>query len=113
MMQDRGHDKLNLFFVCFQVREAMRKDAGFRVWIMFFLIVMSCTILFLDWYNSWSDIMGTVGLHEQLPSCYEWSLFCDDIEVLKYSKIYISSVLLKTFFALKYFYYFKDLGKVT
>ncbi|XP_047501738.1 syntaxin-18-like [Penaeus chinensis] len=35
-----------------QVREAMRKDAGFRVWIMFFLIVMSCTILFLDWYNS-------------------------------------------------------------
>ncbi|XP_045603233.1 syntaxin-18 isoform X2 [Procambarus clarkii] len=34
-----------------QVREAMRKDAGFRVWIMFFLIVMSCTILFLDWYN--------------------------------------------------------------
>ncbi|XP_076037757.1 syntaxin 18 isoform X2 [Oratosquilla oratoria] len=35
-----------------QVREAMRKDAGFRVWIMFFLIVMSFTILFLDWYNS-------------------------------------------------------------
>uniref|UniRef100_A0A0P4W6J4 t-SNARE coiled-coil homology domain-containing protein n=1 Tax=Scylla olivacea TaxID=85551 RepID=A0A0P4W6J4_SCYOL len=35
-----------------QVREAMRKDAGFRVWIMFFLIVMSCTILFLDWYNA-------------------------------------------------------------
>ncbi|XP_042215532.1 syntaxin-18-like isoform X1 [Homarus americanus] len=34
-----------------QVREAMRKDAGFRVWIMFFLIVMSCSILFLDWYN--------------------------------------------------------------
>ncbi|RXG52563.1 Syntaxin-18 [Armadillidium vulgare] len=34
-----------------QVREAMRKDAGFRVWIMFFLIVMSLTILFLDWYN--------------------------------------------------------------
>ncbi|KAK7051135.1 Syntaxin-18, partial [Halocaridina rubra] len=34
-----------------QVREAMRNDAGFRVWIMFFLIVMSCTILFLDWYN--------------------------------------------------------------
>ncbi|XP_071532317.1 syntaxin-18 isoform X2 [Panulirus ornatus] len=34
-----------------QVREAMRKDAGFRVWIMFFLIVMSCTVLFIDWYN--------------------------------------------------------------
>ncbi|KAK4320528.1 hypothetical protein Pmani_007686 [Petrolisthes manimaculis] len=35
-----------------QVREAMRKDAGFRVWILFFLIVLSCTILFLDWYNA-------------------------------------------------------------
>ncbi|CAL4100074.1 unnamed protein product [Meganyctiphanes norvegica] len=35
-----------------QVREAMSKDAGFRVWILFFLIVMSFTILFLDWYNS-------------------------------------------------------------
>lgn len=35
-----------------QVREAMSKDAGFRVWILFFLIVMSFTILFLDWYSS-------------------------------------------------------------
>jgi len=34
-----------------QVREAMSKDAGFRVWILFFLIVMSFTILFLDWYS--------------------------------------------------------------
>lgn len=35
-----------------QVREAMSKDASFRVWILFFLIVMSFTILFLDWYSS-------------------------------------------------------------
>ncbi|XP_018026851.1 uncharacterized protein LOC108682232 [Hyalella azteca] len=34
-----------------QIREAMRKDASFRVWILFFLIMMSLTILFLVWYN--------------------------------------------------------------
>lgn len=49
---DEAEHVLHFFF--FKVREAMRKDAGFRVWILFFLIVLSCTILFLDWYNAWS-----------------------------------------------------------
>ncbi|CAG0893850.1 unnamed protein product [Darwinula stevensoni] len=34
-----------------QVREAIKKNAGFRVWILFFLLVMSFSLLFLDWYN--------------------------------------------------------------
>lgn len=33
------------------VRDAMRKNAGFRVFILFFIITLSFTILFLDWYN--------------------------------------------------------------
>ncbi|CAG0916642.1 unnamed protein product [Notodromas monacha] len=34
-----------------QVREAMKKNAGLRVWILFFFLIMSFAILFLDWYN--------------------------------------------------------------
>ena len=34
-----------------QLREAMKKNAGLRVWILFFLLMMSFAILFLDWYN--------------------------------------------------------------
>lgn len=35
-----------------QIREAMKNNAGFRVWILFFLVVMSLSLLFLDWYNA-------------------------------------------------------------
>jgi len=34
-----------------ELRQAMKNNAGFRVWILFFLIVMSFSLLFLDWYN--------------------------------------------------------------
>ncbi|RWS09158.1 syntaxin-18-like protein [Dinothrombium tinctorium] len=34
-----------------QLREAMKKNAGFRVWILFFIITLAFTIIFLDWYN--------------------------------------------------------------
>ncbi|XP_054167415.1 syntaxin-18-like [Oppia nitens] len=34
-----------------QLREAMKKNAGFRVWILFFITTLAFTILFLDWYN--------------------------------------------------------------
>ncbi|XP_076308332.1 syntaxin 18 [Tachypleus tridentatus] len=34
-----------------ELREAMKKNAGFRVWILFFLLVISFSLLFLDWYN--------------------------------------------------------------
>lgn len=34
-----------------QLREAMRKNAGFRVWILFFITTLGFVILFLDWYN--------------------------------------------------------------
>jgi len=34
-----------------QLREAMRKNAGFRVCILFFITTLAFVILFLDWYN--------------------------------------------------------------
>ncbi|GBN33168.1 Syntaxin-18 [Araneus ventricosus] len=34
-----------------ELREAMKKNAGFRVYILFFLIVLSFSLLFLDWYS--------------------------------------------------------------
>ena len=34
-----------------QLREAMRQSAGLRVWILFFIITLAFTVLFLDWYN--------------------------------------------------------------
>jgi syntaxin 18 len=34
-----------------QIRQAIRSNAGLRVWILFFLAVLSFTLLFLDWYN--------------------------------------------------------------
>ncbi|XP_073198619.1 syntaxin-18 isoform X3 [Lepidochelys kempii] len=34
------------------IREAIKKNAGFRVWILFFLVMCSFSLLFLDWYDS-------------------------------------------------------------
>lgn len=34
-----------------QIREATQRNAGLRVYILFFLLVMSFSLLFLDWYN--------------------------------------------------------------
>ncbi|XP_065843972.1 syntaxin-18-like [Oscarella lobularis] len=34
-----------------EIREAMKSNASFRVWILFFLLVLSLTLLFLDWYS--------------------------------------------------------------
>lgn len=34
-----------------QIKQAMQRNAGLRVWVLFFLIVMSFSLLFLDWYN--------------------------------------------------------------
>ena len=34
-----------------QLREAMKKNAGFRVWLLFFITTLAFTVLFLDWYN--------------------------------------------------------------
>uniref|UniRef100_U5EPH8 Syntaxin-18 n=1 Tax=Corethrella appendiculata TaxID=1370023 RepID=U5EPH8_9DIPT len=34
-----------------QINQAIRRNAGLRVWVLFFLIVMSFSLLFLDWYN--------------------------------------------------------------
>ncbi|XP_031789258.1 syntaxin-18 [Nasonia vitripennis] len=33
------------------IRKAIQRNAGLRVWILFFLLVMSFTLIFLDWYN--------------------------------------------------------------
>lgn len=34
-----------------QIRQAIQNNADFRVWVLFFIIVMSFSLLFLDWYN--------------------------------------------------------------
>lgn len=34
-----------------QIRQAIQRNAGLRVSILFFLLVMSFSLLFLDWYN--------------------------------------------------------------
>jgi syntaxin 18 len=34
-----------------QIRQAIQRNAGLRVWILFFFLVMSLSLLFLDWYN--------------------------------------------------------------
>ncbi|CAM9178216.1 unnamed protein product, partial [Lampetra fluviatilis] len=34
-----------------EIREAMKNNAGFRVWILFFLAMCSFSLLFLDWYG--------------------------------------------------------------
>ncbi|KAL0270515.1 UNVERIFIED_CONTAM: hypothetical protein PYX00_007905 [Menopon gallinae] len=34
-----------------QIRRAIQGNAGLRVWILFFLLVISFSLLFLDWYN--------------------------------------------------------------
>lgn len=33
-----------------QIRQATQRNAGLRVWSLFFLLVMSFSLLFLDWY---------------------------------------------------------------
>uniref|UniRef100_G3SBV0 Syntaxin-18 n=1 Tax=Gorilla gorilla gorilla TaxID=9595 RepID=G3SBV0_GORGO len=34
------------------IREAIKNNAGFCVWILFFLVMCSFSLLFLDWYHS-------------------------------------------------------------
>ncbi|XP_056004371.1 syntaxin-18-like isoform X3 [Ostrea edulis] len=35
-----------------EIRQAMKNSAGFRVYILFFLLLLTLSLLFLDWYNS-------------------------------------------------------------
>ncbi|XP_057332790.1 syntaxin-18 [Microplitis mediator] len=60
LAQDRDLDKLvstvvgsteNVKEANEQIRQAIQRNAGLRVWILFFLLVMSFSLLFLDWYN--------------------------------------------------------------
>ncbi|KAM5272008.1 syntaxin-18 isoform 3-T3 [Ctenodactylus gundi] len=34
------------------IREAIKNNAGFRVWVLFFLVMCSFSLLLLDWYDS-------------------------------------------------------------
>ena len=34
-----------------ELRRAIQRNASVRVYVLFFLLVMSFTLLFLDWYN--------------------------------------------------------------
>ncbi len=38
-----------------QIRQAIQQNADFRAWVLFFIIVMSLSLLFLDWYNDWGS----------------------------------------------------------
>uniref|UniRef100_A0A6V7IKW5 Syntaxin-18 n=1 Tax=Bracon brevicornis TaxID=1563983 RepID=A0A6V7IKW5_9HYME len=60
LQQDKDLDKLmttvvgsteNVKEANEQIRQAIQRNAGLRVWILFFLVVMSFSLLFLDWYN--------------------------------------------------------------
>lgn len=60
LSQDRDLDKLmtnvvgsteNVKDANEQIRQAIQRNAGLRVFILFFLVVMSFSLLFLDWYN--------------------------------------------------------------
>lgn len=37
---------------CVSFLKAIKNNAGFRVWILFFLVMCSFSLLFLDWYDS-------------------------------------------------------------
>lgn len=37
---------------CVLSLQAIKNNAGFRVWILFFLVMCSFSLLFLDWYDS-------------------------------------------------------------
>lgn len=37
---------------CAPVLQAIKNNAGFRVWVLFFLVMCSFSLLFLDWYDS-------------------------------------------------------------
>ena len=39
-----------------EIRKAIQNRASIRVYILFFLLVMAFTLLFLDWYNEWIKI---------------------------------------------------------
>ncbi|XP_066149416.1 syntaxin-18 [Euwallacea fornicatus] len=41
----------NIKYANEQIRQAMQRNAGLRVWMLFFLLVLSFSLLFLDWYN--------------------------------------------------------------
>lgn len=59
-----------------QIKQAMQRNAGLRVWVLFFLIVMSFTLLFLDWYNDW--------FHQFIVDCGSAQFFV----MMKYFLIY-------------------------
>ncbi|XP_018323396.1 syntaxin-18 [Agrilus planipennis] len=41
----------NMKYANEQIRQAIQRNAGLRIWLLFFLLVMSFSLLFLDWYN--------------------------------------------------------------
>lgn len=46
---------LSMYCICiifFSFLQAIKNNAGFRVWILFFLVMCSFSLLFLDWYGS-------------------------------------------------------------
>ena len=38
-----------ILFICCQ--QAIKNNAGLRLWVLFFLVVCSFSLLFLDWYS--------------------------------------------------------------
>ncbi|XP_059487434.1 syntaxin-18 [Neocloeon triangulifer] len=60
LQQDKDIDRINTTVVGAtenvkegndQIRQAIQRNAGLRIYILLFLLVMSFSLLFLDWYN--------------------------------------------------------------
>jgi len=60
LQQDKDIDRINTTVVGTtenvkegndQIRQAIQRNAGLRIYILLFLLVMSFSLLFLDWYN--------------------------------------------------------------
>lgn len=65
-----------------QIRQAIQRNAGLRVWALFFLLVMSFSLLFLDWYNPW---MAIFDYSKFFFSRYHYTVFFfGNIDFFKY-----------------------------
>ncbi|KAK5622156.1 Syntaxin-18 [Crenichthys baileyi] len=55
------------------IREAIKNNAGFRVWILFFLVMCSFSLLFLDWPSQLHEVIdfAAVPLPMQALSAFE------------------------------------------
>ena len=68
-----------------QIREAIKNSATFRVWILFFLVMCTLSLLFLDWYNSWwiGFRYGNLKLFHVSFLVLEWLNFANGVNTIE------------------------------